>query len=71
MCIELFCNKENMPALRSSVSLKGPALWLYRWFVRRHIRNATWGHGIGRHSVEEVWSIAQNDIEALGNFLGK
>ncbi|XP_056005699.1 failed axon connections homolog isoform X2 [Ostrea edulis] len=70
MCIELFCNKENIPLLKRSAPLKGPGFWLYYWFVRRAIQSATWGHGIGRHSVEEVWCIAQSDIEALSNFLG-
>ncbi|XP_061192852.1 failed axon connections homolog [Saccostrea echinata] len=70
LCIELFCNKDNIPVLKSSAPLKGAGFWLYYWFVRRAIRSATWGHGIGRHSVEEVWGIGQADIEALSNYLG-
>lgn len=71
MCIEMFCNDDNIPLLKTQASLKGPGFWLYYWFVKRAIKSATWGHGIGRHSVDEVWSIAQGDIEALSHFLGK
>lgn len=71
MCIELFCNDDNIILLKTQASLKGPGFWLYYWFVKRAIKSATWGHGIGRHSVDEVWSIAQGDIEALSHFLGK
>lgn len=70
MCIELFCNEDNIPLLKTQAPLKGPGFWLFYWFVKRAIKNATWGHGIGRHSVDEVWSIAQGDIEALSHFLG-
>lgn len=70
MCIELFCNEDNIPLLKTQAPLKGPGFWLYYWFVKRAIKSATWGHGIGRHSVDEVWSIAQGDIEALSHFLG-
>lgn len=70
MCIELFCNEDNIPLLKTQAPLKGPWFWLYYWFVKRAIKSATWGHGIGRHSVDEVWSIAQGDIEALSHFLG-
>ena len=30
-----------------------------------------WGHGMGRHSVEEVLKIGENDCKALSIFLGK
>lgn len=71
LCIELFCNEANIPLLKPMSPLKGLGFWLYYWFVKRSIKSATWGHGIGRHSVEDVWTIAQADIQALSQYLGK
>nr|XP_022344210.1 failed axon connections homolog [Crassostrea virginica] len=71
LCIELFCNEANIPLLKPMSPLKGLGFWLYYWFVKRSIKSATWGHGIGRHSVEDVWTIAQADIQALSQYLGQ
>lgn len=45
-----------------------------RWFVptlaRRGIRREMHGHGMGRHSAQEIYAIGQRDITALADFLG-
>jgi glutathione S-transferase len=45
-----------------------------RWFVpalaRRGIRQEMHGHGMGRHSAQEIYAIGQRDITALADFLG-
>ena len=38
--------------------------------VRRDIKRALWGHGLGRHSYEEIQRLAIRDIEAIATFLG-
>lgn len=38
--------------------------------VREAVLSEFWGHGIGRHSEEEVWHLGRNDISALSDFLG-
>lgn len=39
---------------------------VYRVFVRRQIH----GHGLGRHSSEEVFQFGRADLDALSDFLG-
>lgn len=39
---------------------------VYRVFVRRQIH----GHGLGRHSSEEVFQLGRTDLNALSDFLG-
>jgi glutathione S-transferase len=38
--------------------------------ARRGIRKEIWGHGMGRHSPEEIQQIGQTDLTALADFLG-
>ncbi len=42
------------------------AAWVYRHRINSQIR----GHGIGRHTPEEVFELGKEDIDALANFLG-
>ena len=30
-----------------------------------------WGHGIGRHSNEDIWAFGSGDLKAISDFLGK
>ncbi|XP_077990334.1 failed axon connections homolog [Glandiceps talaboti] len=39
-------------------------------FFRRSLGKMMYGHGMGRHSEEEIYSIAEKDIRALSVFLG-
>lgn len=38
--------------------------------VRRQIRRNLWGHGLGRHSEEEVTQLAERAISAIADYLG-
>lgn len=38
--------------------------------VRRDIRRNLWGHGLGRHTDEEITQHAHADLQALSDFLG-
>ena len=38
--------------------------------VRRQVRKAMWGHGIGRHSRDEIEMLAAADIAAIAAILG-
>lgn len=44
-----------------------------RWFIaplaRRSMRQQLHGHGMGRHSAQEIYAIAARDITALADFL--
>jgi glutathione S-transferase len=38
--------------------------------VRRQVRRSLWGHGMGRHSDEEIAQLAVRDLTAIADFLG-
>ena len=69
MCIEMF--GDDLTAIKSVIPYRGLKLWMTLKLLRRVIAKETWGHGIGRHSNEDVWKIAVQDMEALSHFLGK
>lgn len=69
MCIEMF--GEDTSTVEKVIPYKGLKLWFTIWFLKRVINKETWGHGIGRHTQEEVWSIAVSDMTAISDFLGK
>ena len=62
--------RDELTAIKSVIPYRGFKLWLTVKLLRRVIAKETWGHGIGRHSSEDVWKIAVQDMEALSNFLG-
>ena len=47
----------------------------FKWFVptlaRRGLVKSLHGHGMGRHSREEIYAIGQRDITALADYLGE
>lgn len=62
---------DDLTTVRKVIPYTGLKLWLTIWLLRRVIRQETWGHGIGRHTPDEVWSIATADLTAISDFLGK
>ena len=48
-----------------------PARWLVVSMVRRQVRRALYGQGMGRHSPEEIAALGTKSIEATSAFLGK
>ncbi len=51
-------------------SMPAPLKWIIPSLARRGIRQQLRGHGMGRHSEEEIHAIGQRDITALADFLG-
>ena len=45
--------------------------YLAMFLVGRRLKQQAIGHGIGRHSREEVMSIGEEDLRALSAFLGE
>ncbi|XP_077994953.1 failed axon connections homolog [Glandiceps talaboti] len=45
-------------------------IWLVQKLARSSVKKAMYGHGLGRHSEDEIYSIAKKDIRALSVFLG-
>jgi len=45
--------------------LKDVVAWIYRMLIRRQIH----GHGIGRHSQEEIFQLGRTDLDAISDFL--
>lgn len=69
MCLEMF--GDDISTVKKVIPYTGLKLWFTLWFLRRVIKQETWGHGIGRHTPDEVWSIAVDDMTAISSFLGK
>lgn len=68
MCIEMF--GENLEPVKTVIPYRGLKLWTTVKILRWAIGRETWGHGIGRHTADEVWDIAVKDMNALSTFLG-
>ena len=51
-------------------ALPAPLRWLVPIMARRGLKKELWGHGIGRHSRDEIYAIGCNDLTALADFLG-
>ena len=47
-----------------------PLRYLIFWRFQRITKGYLHGHGIGRHSEEEIYSIAERDLRAVSQFLG-
>lgn len=69
MCIEMF--GDNLEPVKTVIPYRGLKLWSTLFLLRRVIAKETWGHGIGRHSKNDVWDIAVKDMTALSDYLGK
>jgi glutathione S-transferase len=50
--------------------MPAPLKWIVPHVARRMIRKQLQGHGMGRHTREEIHQIGKRDISALADFLG-
>ncbi|XP_068691115.1 failed axon connections homolog [Montipora foliosa] len=48
-----------------------PMKYVVRFMAQRKIKNYLWSHGIGRHTPQEMYGIAERDLLALSEILGK
>lgn len=48
-----------------------PLNYVMSWLLSHHLQKSLWGHGIGRHSSEEIYSIAERDLRAVSELLGR
>ena len=48
-----------------------PLKYVVSWLLSRHMKKQLWSHGIGRHSRDEIYSIAERDLRAVSELLGK
>jgi len=48
-----------------------PLKYFMSWLVSHYMKRSLWGHGIGRHSKQEIYSIAEKDLRAVSELLGK
>ncbi|XP_070541196.1 failed axon connections homolog [Ptychodera flava] len=57
------------PSISGILKILGKYLLLP--LVRREMKKLMYGHGIGRHTEHELFSIVKKDLRALSTFLGK
>ena len=48
-----------------------PLRYLIFYMVKRKIRGDLWSHGIGRHSEQDLFGIAERDLLAVSEILGQ
>jgi len=64
--------EENWPTVRDAVlgMIPLPMRYVIAPLARRGVRKQLEGHGIGRHTREEIHAIGCKDVGAIGDFLG-
>ena len=68
MCSEMF--GEDTTAVQTVIPYRGLKLKFTLWVLRKALEKEMWGHGIGRHSKDQIWSVGKADMTALSDFLG-
>jgi len=65
-------NDKNWPTTRDFWfgDIPFPIKQLVGSMVRKSVSKASKGHGIGKHSHEEIYALAKSDFEAISNQLG-
>lgn len=51
-------------------SIPAPLRAFVVWMVRKQMRRNLWGHGLGRHTLEERQKLAEHDFSAVSAILG-
>ncbi|KAI8789724.1 failed axon connections homolog isoform X2 [Biomphalaria glabrata] len=70
MCYETFVkNPKSLDLLLKDIFSR-PKIFVFKNLVGRLVKKELHGHGIGRHSDTEIWSIGKGDLTALSEFLG-
>ena len=54
--------------MRKVIPQIGP---VFMWFIRRQMKKLLYDQGIGRHTIDEINQIAEQNVTALSDFLGK
>ncbi|XP_012940027.2 failed axon connections homolog [Aplysia californica] len=69
MCYESFIKRPQSLDILLKGVFSSFAIFMFKLLVGVVVRIELWGHGMGRHSDEEIWSIAQRDLQALSDTL--
>ena len=64
---------EYATALREKFfgQLLPPLKYLVFYMLKRKVRKYLWSHGIGRHTEQEIYGIAERDLLAVSEILGQ
>lgn len=66
---------DNLEETQKLLSMSGPLSdtlkWLFSHLNGSMVRREMYGHGIGRFSKEEVYSLMEKDLRTLATLLGK
>ncbi|KAL5017183.1 hypothetical protein ScPMuIL_006772 [Solemya velum] len=69
LCLEMFCG-DSTEAVETVMPYTGVKLWVTMQILKRVLQKEANGHGIGRHTNTERWSIAMGDMSALSDYIG-
>lgn len=68
MCAETF--GDDLTEVKKVLPYKGLELFIKLKALKYVVNKEMHGHGIGRHTYSEIWSIGEQDMRALSTFLG-
>ena len=68
MCAATF--GEDLTEVKKVLPYKGIELFIKLNALKYVVNKEMHGHGIGRHTYEEIWSIGEKDLRALSTFIG-
>ncbi|MEZ5650951.1 MAG: glutathione S-transferase family protein [Burkholderiaceae bacterium] len=68
-----WADEANWPTTRDAFfgAMPLPLRWFVPSLARRGVLGQMRGHGMGRHSAEEIYAIGKRDVDALADFLGE
>ena len=69
MCASTF--GDDLSSLYKVMPYRGVKLWVTARVLRYLVRRQMAGHGIGRHSHDDVMAIGAADLRALSGYMGK
>lgn len=65
---------ENLDTTRKMLAVSGPLSPILKWILSQVncgiVKREMYGHGIGRFSREEVYTLMEKDMRALATLLG-
>ena len=74
LCRTLLYYRVFDDAVRSQEMVFGHLVFPFKqilfWFAQKRIRGYLHGHGLGRHTKEEIYDIAERDLRAMASILG-
>jgi glutathione S-transferase len=61
---------ETLSYIQAATGLKGVLGAIVPRILKSGVKKALWNHGLGRHSIEDIWKLAIADVQSISHWLG-